>query len=418
LLAAVLIALAGSGTAADLVTTLTVVDRNEVRARAVQGQPTGYDAATTPGARLDLTGRRVSYALSYFPSFALQDLELGVQPQVFQTGSARVAWIASRELRLSFSEDGTYGRQNYSALSPTPTAGAAAPAPVSPPAIQLVPGAQTILTGSARTAASLELRAARFLTLTLAPSYFVGGGLDSTSQASIPLQSTPHVQLGAAYTLERRSTLTWTLGATDSRFSAFACDTTTGLASLTANGTCAPHDDLVESSMTWRRQLTREDDLALAAGFTATYSHVHAGDDVTNEFPTGSLTWNHHLDASVNARSDVSTDLRVAPVIDLRSGIIDQRAQARLAWVAHEARETFSADLVFTQSLPPSEANAVTFAGTDLEALFGLDEDRRFDVGAGYRGAWQEQQGIANPFFTNVVYAVLVYHEPAIRLSP
>ena len=215
LLAAALIALAGSGSAADLVSTLTVVDRNEVRARAVQGQATGYDAATTPGARLDLTGQRVSYSLSYFPSFALQDIELSVQPQVFQTGSARMSWIATRDLRISLSEDGTYGRQNYSALSPTPTAGAAAPAPATPPTIQLLPASLTVLTGSSRSAASVQYRAARPLTLTLSPSYFVGGGLDAPSRLAIPLQTSPRLRLDAAYALDRRSTLTWTLAATD-----------------------------------------------------------------------------------------------------------------------------------------------------------------------------------------------------------
>lgn len=417
MLAAALIALAGAGYHADLTGTLTLSDRSEVRVRTFEGetQP-GVDAVTTPGIRLDLVGRRVSYSLGYSIGLTLQDLELGVEPQVFQTLSSRMSWLATRELRLSLSEDGTYGTYNYSALVPAPTTVSGPPA--TPATIQLLPGAETILYGSSRSTATAQLRATRALTLTLSPSYFVGGGLNEASRAVIPLETAPRLELAAGYTVDRRNSLFTTLAVTDSAFTAAACGPTAGAVATNAPvATCTPHNDLVEVSESWRIRLSRVDDVSLAIGATGTDSRGEATGDGTHVFPTASATWLHAVRDSASSGGTVSADVRVMPVIDVRYGTVDQRAQARLAWTWKTRRVTFSTDLGFTESLPPSEPEAATFVGGGVELLYSLDRSRRFDLGGGDRGAWQSQAPTP-AFFTNVAYAVLIYHEPALRLWP
>jgi hypothetical protein len=419
-LAAALIAL-HSGSYADLTGTLTIVDRTEVRTRNYQGETEpAFDAVNTPGARLDLVGRTVAFSLGYFPSFTLADLELGLHPQLFQTISSAVSWRATRRLRLSLGEDGSYGLQNYAYLNPPTEPTAVSGAPVAAPAaLQLLPGAQTIRYGSSRSWASMEVRASRDLQLTLSPSCFIGGGLDSASREAIPLQTTPRVQLDVMAILDRRDTITTTFAAVDSTFTAFPCDPSTGgpptaaSLALTPNATCAPHDDLVEASETWRRRLTRSDEIALAAGVSAARGRFDLAGERTVVLPTGAATVLHRF----AEHGELTAELRVAPVIDVRYGIIDERGQARVACKWTLARLVFAVSGGFTQSLPASEVNAVTFAGADAESRYAIGSDKRFEVGAGLRGAWQQQQPYS-PFFSDVVYAVFVYHEPALRLWP
>lgn len=427
MLAAALIAAVNCGVHADVAGTLTVSDRSEVRLRLYQGetQP-GVDTVNAPGVRLDMAGERVSYSLAYSPSLTLVDMELGLDPLVFQTVSAGMSWLVARHFRLSLGEDASYGLQNYTFLTPTaaPTAVPGAPPPTTPtPALQLLPGAETLLYGSSRSSATMQLQAARHLQIALLPSYFVGGGLDVASRDEIPRQNTPRLELDVTGILDRRDSLTTTVAATDTAFTSRPCDPTTGgdptIASLelTPNARCKPHNDLLEASEIWRGRLTRVDDLALFAGATGAHVRLDPGGDREILFPTGGATLIHHFHDEEGTRGEISVDVRVAPIIDVRFGTIDQRAQAVLACKWKGPRSTITVGAGATESLPPTELGAVTYLGVSGEMLHALGTDKRFEIGGGYRGAWQTQAP-ASPFFSNVFYAAFVYHEPALRLWP
>ncbi len=425
-LAAALTAALVSGIHADLAGTLTVTDRTEVRLRVYQGETVpGVDAVNAPGLRLDVvTGERVSYSLGYFPMFTLEDMEEGLQPLIFQTVSTGMSWRVTPRFRLSLGEDGSYGSQNYSFLTPTaaPTAVPGAP-PASTPTLQLLPGAETLLYGSSRSSVSMQYQAARHLQITLTPTYFVGGGLDAASREAIPRQNAPRVELGIAALVDRRDSLTTSMDATDTSFTARQCDPTTGgdptaiSLALTPYATCKPHNDLANVSEIWRRQLGRTDNLAIGAGVTGAHVKLDPGGERNVLFPTAAVTLIHRFHADDGTHGELTADVRVAPIIDVRFGTIDQRAQAVLGCKWKGVRATYTLGVGATQSLPPSEAGAVTFIGVSGEALYAIGTDKRFDFGGGYRGAWQTQQP-ESPFFSNVFYAVFVYHEPAMRLWP
>src|SRR4051812_9493951 len=99
--------------------TVSVGDRSEARAR-VQTGVTRYDVETRPVVRLDATTRRVGFSLGYSP--LLTELNLG-DPDAFFVlyhsafASAGAHW---RRTRLSLSQSGSYGRQNFRAAALAP----------------------------------------------------------------------------------------------------------------------------------------------------------------------------------------------------------------------------------------------------------------------------------------------------------
>ena len=142
--------------AADYAATLDLSDSTEIRARTTQqiwapaDQPIpplttdlGIDLYTQPQARLRVDDRVWEWVVVYTPWLLLPDLELGVTPQLYQVGSASVAWH-DRRVRLMIGEDASYGLLNSASLPP------AQAVPGQPPTIQPAPAPATLLLESSR----------------------------------------------------------------------------------------------------------------------------------------------------------------------------------------------------------------------------------------------------------------------------
>ena len=247
----------------------------------------------TPGARLDLVGRTVAFSLGYFPSLAggfgaraappaLPDALFGRLVGALRDASeSRSAKTARRppKLRVSQPADRAHGRLGCPGTSPA--------------ALQLLPGAQTIRYGSSRSlgvdgGARVARSAAHVVTKLLHrrwSRHCFARGYPVADHAARPAR-----RHGDSH---RRNTITTTFAAVDSTFTAFPCDPSTGgpptaaSLALTPNATCAPHDDFVEPSETWRRRLTRSDELALAAGVSAARGRFDLAGERTVVLPTG-----------------------------------------------------------------------------------------------------------------------------------
>src|SRR5580692_3692540 len=83
------------------------------------------DVSTTVSAKLALGDRSWDFGLAYIPTVTAPDFELGIYPQVFQSGSASVGWH-DRFTSVFVSETASYGILNSGLLyqfpqAPTPT---------------------------------------------------------------------------------------------------------------------------------------------------------------------------------------------------------------------------------------------------------------------------------------------------------
>src|SRR5580698_2032464 len=108
--------------AADYAGTFELLDTSRIDARATQPAPIvntpgpgrlilAGDVSTTAVARLHLNDRQWDYVLAYSPSFLLTDFELGIEPQVLQTGTNSIAWH-DRFVGVTVSESASYGEIN------------------------------------------------------------------------------------------------------------------------------------------------------------------------------------------------------------------------------------------------------------------------------------------------------------------
>src|SRR5258708_9611909 len=303
----------------------------------------GVDGVLQPRAHYAMGDRRWVLDVRDALTLTLPDLESGIGcagcewPQWFDFASVGVSWH-DRLVRVAFNEEASGGLYNSANLLqapalPAPAPGATPPA-ATPAPVQLVPAATTITTGSTRTSATVGAEASRQVSTGLTLSYLVAGGLDADSQALLPLQRTARADALLDYAFSRRDRLA-TLGyVQDTVFSAEPCVTFLGATAPapTAGARCAPHDQLAQLTEAYRHRIDRSTTLTLSAGVTG----AHASDS-----PALSTFWCNassyclfpFADALVSSRLGfrgtalLTVDASVAPLVDLRTGSVIERAQ-------------------------------------------------------------------------------------------
>jgi hypothetical protein len=378
--------------AADIAGTLDLDDVSEVRVRATPpvGQvgptppgtapPRGIDVLTRPEARIAMTDRRWDYGLSYAASFILPDLEQGPQPQLLQLGGVRVSWH-DRFLRVTVSQDATYGIENSAYLLPT-----VQPVPGQPTPLTTAAPATAVTFGYSRSAAIATLRFDRLTQGSLGVEYLLSGGLDAISQQSLPEQKGPRATAELAHTLTRSDTLITAAFAQRAEFSAGPCATTT----LPAGSTCQLSDQLAQLTEAIRHKMSRSDTVTLAGGAAvAAVSYQPGTPYTTGYYPVVEGSWASLL--GDRGASTLTVYARYAPYMDVRTGIV-------LSTLSGEVRaaDQISPDLVLHlttvvgQSLPASDPSASTFVRGEL----GLDYhvSKRVDFTIGERWLWQQGQ--------------------------
>lgn len=351
--------------------TFTLTDRTETRVRDPDPvtNAAAVDLSTAPDARLLWDAGRDRYTLGYDPSITLLDVNgIGFKPAVMNTGLLAGEWNWPR-LHLSLSEAASYGTQSFVSLSALPAPGAPA-APVTMPgqpqplpAAQPVPVAQTFAYASSDT----ELASAfhiRKWELGLSTGFRLSGGADAQARAVIPQQ---HGIIGDArgdYRLTGRDHLISDVGFTQATFS---------------NG---PQDVILGFEERWRRQWTRTTDTAIAAGLYEARTNISSTAPTqyaTN--PTGEVELHHQLGGTKN-RFDLRADARLAPIVNVLVGTVDQRVQGivEIDWTHHAlglrafgtAAESVSQDTSYASQVLQGE----------IDASYRLSKALSLDTGA------------------------------------
>jgi hypothetical protein len=263
--------------AAQYAGTFEVLDTTRIQARASQPAPIvsiattnsnanantptqgqdvlSVDVSTLPTARLRLRDRFWDWMLSYAPNLTAGAIELGLNPQISQSGAAAVAWH-ERSLRLSLSEAGTYGQINSAFLQPTQTG----------QSVTLQPAASfsTIDFASSMTNFTASFLAGRSAAVFLSGTYFVSGGLTTGSQAVLPRQYGPRVDVGVSDAISRLDTLS-TMATAQETNTYGACPNQTG----TPVQYCAEQAALSLLQETLRHQLSPVSTLSVGGGVAA-----------------------------------------------------------------------------------------------------------------------------------------------------
>lgn len=390
--------------------TANVSNRVEVRGRETNGVA-GVDFVDVPSAHIDVTNRRWEYLLDYAANAMLPDLELGVSPQLLQLADVGVAW-RSRRVRISFTEYASYGEQNSAyLLGGGPTA--AVPTPTVTPVgggTQLLAQPVTLLYGSSRTVLASQFGLSRRWSGTASIEYDIAGGLDASSRAYLALVKGPRADATATYSLTEIDKL-------ETRASALASTATSAPCSpaaldVPAGSNCDPSAEEGLLTETWGHRLSRAWTSALGAG--ASYVRVRLTDVQPYEqsvYPVGSASI-ERATGPVESRNVIRLEALLNPVLDVRTGLLDERGQASF-YVSQRFRKTTALGRVAAaHSIESPLMQPATLFMTSLE----IDEElsKIVSVGGGISYAWQEQGGLGT-FSGGYAFAFLTVRAPEIQ---
>ena len=380
--------------------TVELSERTEVRARVVQGFPVAYDAVTTPTARALLSDRRWSYTASYSPTLSLQDLQASVTPLVLNVGTLAAAW-RERTARLTLREDASYGSQNTAVVT------LLAAAEGRPQALQALPKPANITTAQSRTTLATEVRPSRRWRLNTTVGYNVSGGADASSRTVLPQQRGPFADATTAYALSKTEALTSWLSLVQNQFSSGPCVIPRATATV-----CAARNEAALITAGWRHVVSRSTETSISAGASAVRTRlVETEGAVTHVYPaaTASLTYRAGLGRH---KATLRLEAQLAPVVDFRTGVTDNRAQSTASFVWREGDVTVSHSVGASRSFGTELSPPATFLTVGSEATYAIG--RHAAVGAGALYSWQTSQN-ADAFSSAIVFVALTVRSAALR---
>jgi hypothetical protein len=365
--------------------TFTLSERTEVRGRDPDPiiNRAALDLELQADARAVLASRHALYTLAYMPSLSFLDMNAAaITPAFLNSGLATGEWRAGHAV-ISVSELGKYGTTAFASLgtlsppgSPVPTGPGGQPAPIAN--AQPSPRVQTFVILSSNTSVSSTLTL-RPWTLNGTMGYQLSGGADSTSQQSIPFQQGPFAQGQADLRTGRSDHLATVVSGLETTFSAPAPPPAPG----TAAGAGVNTDVLlVQAQEQWRHSWSRTTDTMLAAGAyeartrdksLAPYVYSTSGTlegSVEQRFGHG------------KSRGSIELDLRLVPVVNQLTGLVDQRVQGAVLGSWSRRKLSLRATATAADSLDQTSPAAAKLVTAEVDASYAQSEALSFDVGA------------------------------------
>jgi hypothetical protein len=394
------------------------------------GNP-GYDLVDIPTLRIDMKEHEWESILDYSPFIILPDLELGFQtPQVLNSADLGVFWH-DRRVRLGLVEYGQYGEENSLYLGASGTT----PPPAGGSTVQLLATPSTINYGSSRTDLTTRVIFSRRWLGTSVLEYFAQGGLDSASRAVLPIVSGPRAEAVGAFkgtrldTFETKWTglVSMTSGAIATAAPTATTTTTTPITTAAApvstcvtglitplpvGAECSPEALSMGLTETWRRQLSRHSEGWLGAGPGIVFARLGPEFAYSNAvYPTAAAGFQYRSSVE-QVRTVLRLDAQLAPLVDVRTGIIDNRAQATLSLTLPLRDVTMIGALSGTRSIDSLYTEPVTSVQGNFEIEYRIE--RWFGFGGGVRYAWQEQPTVGT-FSTGLLFVQATFRSPTLR---
>jgi hypothetical protein len=424
--------------AAQYAGTLDVFDTTRIDARSTQPLPIlqsppreialAGDVSTLPTARVRLNDRRWDYTLTYAPSLAVTDVELGklAQYSAVNTGIATAAWH-NRFWRITVSESASYGLQSSAFVNqyglPLIQGQATVPGQTTPPG-QTAPGQTTApgqamgsgQTGAAGSAtqgtslfpfassiasAGLAVRAGREVTLSLMGGYALNGDPQGKPSAvalgALPQQFGPFGSASVAYALSRTDSLSTLATAQEITTPLGACFPP--IVNPTTPAYCREAQPVIVVQEIARHQLSKTTVLSASVGASAAILPL-TNEEAWGILPVGGLNFSERLSAAVDPRdaSGVTLSAMLAPVVDVRTGLPSNRAQPTGTFgtqIAHGVFLTVTAGMLQSIPIPRPDPSPLTALNGSIDVRVRLS--RRLDLNFGVLTYWQRQEVTAVP---------------------
>jgi hypothetical protein len=390
------------------------------------------DVSTTITARLLVRDRRWDYTLLYTPTVTAPDFEVGFYPELFQSGTASVAWH-DRFTRILVSETASYGLLNSAFLYQLPVApsltasGATQPATtVAQPTPQAVPAAGTIDFGSSSTNGNIFSKLTQRTTLALTAGYTLGGGLTASARDFLPLQYGPTASVSISYKSSPIDSITTKATAQDT-FTSGPCALVapetgaggaTGVLIQQTSGYCKLESPILQLQEIWRHQVSPTAAVSLGAGAAALEEQEILSPTLVRNVaeiqPIASVILNDQLDRG--GTSVLALSAQLAPFVDVRTGLSSDRVQlsaSLLDQFTPTALATLTASLLQSTPFFVSDPYPITAVGGGAEIRVRLLH-RLLDVGLGEQELWQTQSGYGT-LFSFIGYVRATVRAPTLR---
>ena len=414
--------------AADYAGTFEVGDTSELRARltsqAAAGQPgqSGIDVYTQPRLRMRVVTRDGwAFIVGNAPIFTWDDIELGACSGCFtfyDTGNASVGWH-DRTVSVTLSEDASGGLYNIAA-GPLPQAmpmpgqmqmPAQGP-PAMPPSQQLVPNQTTFVSSEAtHTVLALQAQLNRVESLSLGVSYLTNGGVDAAAQRYFPEQYGPRADASFTYALSRRDQAITLAYAFATQFTPAQCyDSTTG--AVIPVGLCNPAAQMAQVSEGIRHAVDRETTLSADAGISGSRSRSTDGVPYDERlYPNADVEITRRF--GVHGKSSFLLGASLMPVLDWRTGIVNERLQGHIALTdALTELVSFHATVDGSQTVPTDAPLAASVLSGLAEVTY---QSSRTVMFAGGARAWWQQQAPFGAYSLFLFYFDVTVLAPALR---
>ncbi len=362
--------------------TFTLSERTEVRGRDPD-QTTGgatMDLDLDLDARLGLSSSHHVYTLAYTPRLTFLDLNaVGLQPALLNGLLASAEW-RNGHVSVLVSETASYGERAIQSLGTLTAPGTPPPTQPQPVAnAQLQVTVEKFLFASSNTTVSSTLTLRRWL-VTGTVGYQLSGGADSVAQQTLPFQQGPTADALADLRLTRHDHLVTDVSALQDTFSAPAgFPAANAAAGAPGTGT---ELILIEGQERWKHAWTRTTDTVLSAGVaearardSATAPYVYSTDPMVE----GSVEQRFGRGKNLGS---IVLDLRLAPLVNQLTGIIDERVQGSVTGTWTHRKVTLGASLTAAQSTDQSTAYASKVLMGEVDASYAHSPALSFDVGA------------------------------------
>jgi hypothetical protein len=367
--------------AADL-STLHLSATSEARLRATEDQPLAYDWTVGASANLESRGHIWQFELTYAPFFQVEDLELPKPDAIFyQTGLASAVWH-DRHLRLALTETGSEGTRNSTDFVVQQSLPGTAQAYSNLTAPATIWYAQSLTTLSGEYVPTPRWR------FVVQASYSLYGGLDEAARRYIAFQYGPLGSAVATYRVTPVDGIFAQANGSQSTSLVGPCQVPTNPPELT----CEPDNFIASAIVGWQHTFSAASEGAIGAG--AGVSRARLEQDVphdTTYYPEATITYQYQI-ARTHDRTSLRVDGSLGPIVDLRSGTVDDRAQmtGTLVWSVDPV--TLSEVFGVARSLGSAEElpSSLLFGTSRVDLRVGRNATLSASIGY----LWQDQDGL------------------------
>jgi hypothetical protein len=425
--------------------TIDLSDRTDVRLRWSQGQAPALDIGNAPLLDLVIRDHRWTGVVVYSPSIFVQNVAPPPADPVFLNNLSLVSSWQEHNVHIAISEDGTFGEESTAYLglqgvqngtggigtgtttgtgtetgtgTGTGTGMMQAGTGTNNNQLNLLPqNARTILFASSRSTLLTNLQFGKYWLLSLDVGYYIYGGLDDSARQVLPLQRGPFADASVAYTVDVRDRVTANASVSRVEFEQGPCLALELANPTTPMGTlpnCAPDDMIAVATAGWSHSLSRLSTASISIGASAVRSRLNLNPNESYEthvYPAGTLTYQYHV--GIDRRPvTLRFDAQLAPTIDNRSGVADNRVEALVTATRNDARVTLTEAAGIARSLgSPLEAPA-TYVLASSTVMYHLTKLVSLSAEVDY--IWQSQEGLG-PYSSALAGASLLLHAPVER---